>query len=524
MLILFVIWLSIVLLVNPKGNFAVNDDWAYAHNVQALVDQGKLSFSTWPAMTLIGQTIPAWIWSEIVGFSFPHLRVLTLLFGLFSIFIFYLLSGNVLGSKNAFLGSMLLMFNPFFLSTSFSFMTEIYYLTYLLLTLFFASRYYRDKKLFDLIFMLVFFAFAMLTRQIALIFAISFGVVAVLREKTSFKTFLVGAIPFVFGSLLLVGYKWIRLQTGDGMGTFSSASNLIKGISDYPFIHFFRRLGLVLLYVGFTLIPLVLIYFRSLIRIILAGRYVSIISGAVVIAAMIMSASHFPIGNVVERIGMGPRLIKDVVLGFVEIGGGLEFLWNVLYILSLISATIIAMTGLTVLSQSVRKIQALDRFDLLIGILIAGELSYLILNPIFFDRYAMILSFLIALLIIRNIELSFSRSYIAPILFGLPALISLSGFMSWQRARAELTALAQEEYHIDKKEMDAGFEFNAWHRVGPIGEPSYDPKDKSWWFVEEDNYLISSNLFPGYHVITSKEVEFQFMNPTKRVYLLMKDK
>jgi len=90
-LMLALIWLAVVWLVDPRGEFTINDDWSYAHNVQSLYEEGKLHFSSWPAMTLIGQTIPAWFWSEMTGFSFTSLRVLTLLIALGGLVLVYVL-------------------------------------------------------------------------------------------------------------------------------------------------------------------------------------------------------------------------------------------------------------------------------------------------------------------------------------------------------------------------------------------------------------------------------------------------
>lgn len=521
--ILVLAWCCIILLVDPRGNFAINDDWAYAHNVQALVENGKLSFSFWPAMTLIGQTIPAWIWSKVVGFNFTSLRLLTLSYGLIAILIYSVLSYKSLGQNNALLVGLIMMFNPYFLGTSFTFMSEVYYLTYLLIALFFVNRYYEYTRTQDLLLMLLFFALALLTRQIALIFAISFGIVVLLKEKLNWKTLLIGVVPLLLGIVLLSIYKWVRMQTGDGMGTFSSVTTLLKGITNYSFYHYYVRYGLVMLHIGFVLIPIVLIYSKTLFKAIVSGRYVSLISGAITVIALIMCKDYFPLGNVFDRIGVGPRLIKDVVLGFVEVGNKLQVLWEIIYVMTVISATMLVMFAAASIFQIRSRFREIGRFDLLLWILIGGEFSYLILNPIFFDRYVLIISLLIIILIVRNVELKRRVVNVVPVILGIPVLISLMGFMSWQRTRAEVSELAVNKYHVDRKDMDAGFEYNAWHRVGPIGEPSYDPEDKSWWFVEDDKYLISSHPFPGYYVVTFRTVPIQLMNPTKRVYLLKRN-
>ena len=46
-------WTLIGLLIGLRGEFPLNDDWAYAHNTYALAQEGRWYFSDWPAMTLV---------------------------------------------------------------------------------------------------------------------------------------------------------------------------------------------------------------------------------------------------------------------------------------------------------------------------------------------------------------------------------------------------------------------------------------------------------------------------------------
>ena len=79
------LWLAFIIIVNPIGDFPLNDDWAYAANVYTLSELNTLSFSGWPAMTLMTQTLIGTVVCKIVGFSFTALRLTTLLFFLLSI-------------------------------------------------------------------------------------------------------------------------------------------------------------------------------------------------------------------------------------------------------------------------------------------------------------------------------------------------------------------------------------------------------------------------------------------------------
>src|SRR5712692_3184073 len=59
------VWLLMVLLVNPAGEFPLNDDWSYSRAVQSLVEHGRLELTGFTSMPLIAQVL----WGAL--FSLP---------------------------------------------------------------------------------------------------------------------------------------------------------------------------------------------------------------------------------------------------------------------------------------------------------------------------------------------------------------------------------------------------------------------------------------------------------------------
>jgi len=49
--------LAIVAIVEPRGDFPLNDDWAFAHSAQWLLGEGRIRLSEWVAMNLVPQTL-----------------------------------------------------------------------------------------------------------------------------------------------------------------------------------------------------------------------------------------------------------------------------------------------------------------------------------------------------------------------------------------------------------------------------------------------------------------------------------
>src|SRR6266481_12743 len=71
-------WTLSVFLVNPIGNFPLNDDWAMGKTVNHLLEAGTYRPSGWTGMPLITQILWGALFCIPNGFSFTALRFSTL--------------------------------------------------------------------------------------------------------------------------------------------------------------------------------------------------------------------------------------------------------------------------------------------------------------------------------------------------------------------------------------------------------------------------------------------------------------
>ena len=83
------LWFVVIALINPVGDFPLNDDWCYAKSVKNYIETGELILYNWGEMTLVGQVFYGIIFSKLFGFSFTVLRISTLLFAISSSLILY---------------------------------------------------------------------------------------------------------------------------------------------------------------------------------------------------------------------------------------------------------------------------------------------------------------------------------------------------------------------------------------------------------------------------------------------------
>ena len=49
------LWFVVIALINPVGDFPLNDDWCYAKSVKNYIETGELILYNWGEMTLVGQ-------------------------------------------------------------------------------------------------------------------------------------------------------------------------------------------------------------------------------------------------------------------------------------------------------------------------------------------------------------------------------------------------------------------------------------------------------------------------------------
>ena len=231
----------------------------------------------------------------------------------------------------------------------------------------------------------------------------------------------------------------------------------------------------------------------------------------------------FPIGNVLESIGIGPHLLKDVPAGL-HANAASKTIWNILFVAAFVNGLFLISTYIITSLRSLSRMKESSPFELtLIGLAFA-ELIYLIINPIFFDRYVLTVSILFGLWFFRNFRISSRWNYLVLIVAISLPLILVSDFMKWQRSRNKLTNRALIIFGAKQEQIDGGFEYNAWHKVAPIGEVTYDMDAKSWWFVADDQYIIASTAaLNNYKPIDSLRT-LTWINPLEKVYILKRDK
>ena len=143
-ILIAVLWLVAILLVNPMGDFPLNDDWAYATDVKNLLETGVFNPIGWTSMSLFTHVLWGALWCSIFGFSFEVLRASTLFISLICLWNVYLIGRETGASRLlALVLAFTLAFNPIYFALSFTFMTEVSFMTFISFAALFFIKYLK---------------------------------------------------------------------------------------------------------------------------------------------------------------------------------------------------------------------------------------------------------------------------------------------------------------------------------------------------------------------------------------------
>jgi hypothetical protein len=136
-----IVWTILALVIDPRGDFPLIDDWAYGLPVRALVERGEIRLSDWSSVILGVQACWGALFCLPTGFSFTTLRISTLVAGLIGLIGMYSLMRQ-LGARRAvaFFATWTLGANPLYISLSYTFMTDIPFICLFILSTFLLIR------------------------------------------------------------------------------------------------------------------------------------------------------------------------------------------------------------------------------------------------------------------------------------------------------------------------------------------------------------------------------------------------
>ncbi len=514
LLLIAALWFAIILILDPRGDFPLNDDWSFGLAVRALLAGEGFRPTPWTAMPLLPQALWGSLFCLPAGFSFTALRLATLTAGLIALFtLYWTLRENGAGSGLALLGVGTLAGNPLFLPLSFGFMSDVHFLATALLALRFLMLDLRRPSARTLVMAAMLCALATLTRQLGLALALAFLAVAAWpgADRRLSRRLLRNSLPLLL-SLLALGLFQLVMKAGPGLpALYGQRWEMLIAALGNPVTLGIDLAGAALkatLYLGLFLTPLWILQGGR-------GRWMPrAILLLLLLAALAYWRRSLPLlPNIIDPAGIGPSTLEPGIRSDPLPGG----MW---WALSLAAACAGAamIPRLTAIAEERREEGSMRRF--------LGLSALLMLAPVaatgLFDRYLLPLIPLAILLSARRpISRAATRRVPAILALVLIGAFSVAGgldYLNWNRARWELV----EEYESgggDREDLDGGFEYNNLRRAergeDGLGLDAAPPAA---------DHRLAFSAIPGWRVVASRENRRWLPPGRLEVLLLRRDR
>lgn len=506
-------WVVLIVLMNPRGEFPMMDDWIYHRMVAAWIADGRLAIPDVTQMVAVGHVALGVAVARVAGLSFEALRLAMLVIGWLGIVAVYAACRAFgAGPAVAGLAAATLLVNPVYLTMSAAFMTDVPFFLLSTLALIFYARALEAPSWGSVAIATALSAAAGAIRQPALILPAGFLVGLPLRHGLDRRIAALAAVPFA-----IVGAELAALPIAlEAAGRLPRDYNLALRemmrhlrAPDVEWLSFSAKRALNIgFHLGWFLLPFALLV--PLRR----GLQTTAIFSAVIALAVLATGKVAPWGSsLLYDFGLGGVSLHDVaVLGLPHLPRAPWSFWFVFTIASgIVVAILVVQWGLALgaaFARRDRRACAVGVFALLAA---AGYTGPLVLSW-FYDRYLLpVVPCLVVYAAIRG-DLTFTARRVAAsvailVPLGLAAAAAGHDYFAWNRARWQ--GLAFLMTRATPQQIDGGYEFAGLTRYA-------DGSD--WQKPAERTFLVAFGPVPGYREIA--RFEYATWLPPRRAAIL----
>jgi hypothetical protein len=536
------IWVFAVIVVNPIGNFPLEDDWSYSLTVRHLLETGVFQPLGWTSMSLIGQTIWGALFCLPFGFSFEALRVSTLVAGVLGLAgtaMFLQQSGC--DRRKTILATLVLGFNPIYLALAVTFMTDVSFATLCVFSTLFFCRYLNKREITSLLLAILCATWAVSIRQLALFLPLAMLVTLFAENRRDWRAIVAAAAGLIASAALLKALSaWLNaihavppvyIDVGPLVSRLLSPSTASFAAIEARFAQDAWYLRAAIVQLGLSLFPVLLLRLPALVRDYRSLRWGkwwltgAALCGTAWFGLQVLQHHILPYNTwtTIHASGLGPIWLSDArfapdvpalpvtfwtIVTFLAVAGGVMLLLE----LALITTAIVA----------AHRGKRSDTATSVRTFLLAATCIYLAPCILFgfYDRYMLPALFpLIALImferptvaaarasaqpaLIRRTRFAAGASWLMLVLIASYTVAGTHDYLSWNRARWLLIDTLLDK-GVPVTRIDGGYEFNGLY----LYDPRFDflkPQPKSWW-VHDDQYVIQFTPKAGYRVIDNAD-------------------
>ena len=509
------IWVVMEVLINPRGNFPLNDDWWFAGTVRTLLADHKLVLPFGVSMSLVAHVLWGALFSSLFGFSFDALRLSTLVLGLAGVLVTYGLLREIGASRLiSFVGALTVAVNPIYMELSNTFMTDVTFNAIALSSLYLFVRGLKRESKSAIIAATLTACIATLIRQIGITTAAAFGVAYLVKNGR--RAVWIAVLPIALTSATLLGYqKWLA---------YSGNVPLLYGLqvkSAEQFIHLGAGKTLIasarfaeeaLVYIGLFLLPILMLSLPRRSEVRLTGKYLLSRLPSLVLFLLLMTSLAYAdkwmplnkgLGNVLMDFQLGPVTLYDVFyIQLPNITHAPKVIWQIVTAAGAAGAALILSRVLSTLREVFRRKESSDLKWLAVLMMCTFAfyvIPLLILSPAgYFDRYLIsLIAPLMGIVYLTHRPKKIGRVQIALaatvlLLFGSFGVAGTHDYLAWNRARwAAYSRLVQMD-KVPVCSIQGGYECVGW---------SFAQRNWDWSREVDPAYAITFGLVDGYNVL-----------------------
>lgn len=472
-LALFILLLPVSLSIR----YMQNDDWNRYVSVARFLT-GNFELLSVTATTFYTQGILGMIFASV--FPLNSLPVMTSFVAVLCFYVTAIISFKFLKQNkiNSVLIGLLIFLNPIFIYSVWGFMTEIYLLLFILISIYFANKSSNLKL--NIFWILGFFA-----KQSAIV--IPFGVVVAHIISRKYK---LAMINLLILTMVLAFYFFIFPKTSEMTGQKSIKLENLSSIK-----HVYSNIFASLIYISIFLLPITLSATLNRLKNLKALHSVLVLITSLLISCalyLMFINTNFPwkifpyYPNVFTSMGFFYQGISGAPTGY-----NYSLFFNLLSSFSLFIMVLFAFFIMN--SKAIKKLTlSFEFYSLLFGIFL------IIVNPFVFDRYILILLPIAMFLLLKLSDYKINPKILI-IFIVLEAFISLdfsSEFIMRQNKIWEIGNMVNKEFNIEKKFIRADHAWNSLYNVS-LNNYEYEIRfddNKSMEAFESGKFFIKSKI------------------------------
>lgn len=522
-------FLFILLFVSLKGNFPLNDDWAYGEGVRAILQTGQL---TMPRVCAAGFThvLLGTLFCKVFGFSYVILRTVVFSLGFIGCFALYGAIRELgITRKTATFYSLIYACNPLTVNLCFSFMSDITALSLINIYFYLLLRSLKRNDLKLAWLSILVFSLAICTRQSVIIFLLC-NLSFIFLQTTKHQRFLLLITSLLLPYLLYTGIDHWLMSTNHAGQSYvmlkEQHHRFINELFSSPIQWLYKfswGLGQTACYLGLFCSPILLALFLQSKQIL--SKHIKHLWYWLLMAAIIVAISIFELIIVQSKLmPFNQNLLRlPFVCALTIMGLSMPlFSKKILKWVTVISFSLayILLAGLgasiqlliSIAKRSIKPNAYSRKYFALAFICIISMLAstmFSVIETIVWctDRYYLIAlaPWLLTLAFItkqQSLKIVRPLSISALILIAAFSACAAQDYLGWNRARwIGLERL--EARGIPSEQIDGGYEYNSMrdNKIYDSTNHGAPPRDHwRWWPIKGEDYILSFSPIPNYTV------------------------